>query len=40
MIMLDNKGGSGGSQSGSDSGSSESSETAPITEENDDDLPF
>jgi single-strand DNA-binding protein len=38
MIMLDNKGGgSGASQSGSDAGSSE---TAPITEENDDDLPF
>lgn len=39
MIMLDSKGGSGGSQSGSDSGSS-SEESAPITEENDDDLPF
>ena len=36
MIMLDSKGGSGGSQAGDDS----SSESAPVTDDNEDDLPF
>lgn len=37
MIMLDSKGSSGGGQSSSDSGSTESS---PVTEDKEDDLPF